>query len=332
METKMETIDLKGKDRMLIVGGTGGTGSWFARYFKDRGFSVTVWGPSRRVDVAERLGVEFAGDLLTEVAGSDVVVLSVPIKDTERVAEELAPRMKPGSLLMDFTSLKAGPMEAMVKWAPEGVEVLGTHPMFGPTIPTIRGQTVILVPAEGRCGTWLSPMEEIFRRGGARVEVLGAEEHDRIMAVVQALTHFAYISIASALASLDFDVERSRRFMSPVYEIMIDFVGRILAQSPELYASIQENPEARRVRDAYIRECKRLSELADDGDIAGFQEAMRAAADHFGGGEEALARSDKLIGLWIENREGDRRGRSAPKAASVIRRASGGSASKAPRS
>ncbi len=300
--------ELKGKNRMLIVGGTGGTGSWFASYFKGHGFRVTVWGPSGKVDVAERLGVGFASDLLAEVADSDVVLLSVPIKETIRVIEEVAPRMKAGSLLMDVTSLKAGPMEAMTRWAPAGVEVLGTHPMFGPTIPTIRGQTVILVPALGRCDEWLSPMEELFREDGARVEVLEAEEHDRIMAVVQALTHFAYISIGSTLRSLDFDVDRSRRFMSPVYEIMIDFVGRILAQSPELYASIQENPEAGQVREAYIEECERLSKLADDGNLAGFMEAMAAAADHFEGREEALARSDRLIGLWIENREGERRG------------------------
>lgn len=299
---------MRTKNRMLIVGGTGGTGSWFASYFKDHGFLVSVWGPSGRVEVAERLGVRFASDLMGEVSESDIVLLSVPIKETARVVEKIAPWMKPGSLLMDVTSLKSEPMRAMLRWAPEGVEILGTHPMFGPTIPHIRGQTVILVPAEGRCDAWLSPMEEIFRKDGARVEVLGAEEHDHIMAVVQALTHFAYISIGSALESLDFDVAHSRRFMSPVYEIMIDFVGRILAQSPELYASIQENPEAKRVREVYIEECKRLAMLADAGDLAGFQEAMKSAADHFQGTEEALARSDKLISLWIDNREGGRRG------------------------
>jgi hypothetical protein len=62
------------------------------------------------------------------------------------------------------------------------------------------------------------------------------------------------------------------------------------------------------VREAYIGECKRLSQLADEGDLAGFQEAMRSAAEHFEGTDEALARSDRLISLWIENREGDRRG------------------------
>ena len=78
------------------------------------------------------------------------------------------------------------------------------------------------------------------------------------MAVVQALTHFAYIGIGAALQALDFDVEKSRKFMSPVYEIMIDFVGRILDQNPELYASIQKNPKAMKVRQTFIGECMRL--------------------------------------------------------------------------
>jgi len=289
--------------QMLIVGGTGETGSWFARYFKDRGFRVSVWGPSGKVEVADKLGVDFAHHLEDEVRKSDILLLSVPIKETVQVIEDLAPLMKPGGLLMDVTSLKSDPMKAMRECAPQGVEVLGSHPMFGPTMRDIVGQTVILVPEEGRCERWLPIIKEIFEGGGANVEIVSADDHDEIMAVVQALTHFAYISVGATLKALNFDVSKSRKFMSPVYEIMIDFVGRILAQSPELYASIQENPKARRVRETYINECLRLAEIADRGDICGFEEIMNAAADHFQGRNEALARSDKLINLWIENKE-----------------------------
>jgi len=70
-----------------------------------------------------------------------------------------------------------------------------------------------------------SKIRSLLEAGGARVEVLNPEEHDEIMAVVQALTHFAYIGIGATLQALDFDVEKSRKFMSPVYEIMIDFVA-----------------------------------------------------------------------------------------------------------
>jgi len=194
---------------------------------------------------------------------------------------------------MDVTSLKAEPMNAMRTYAPEGVEVIGTHPMFGPTMPTLQGQTIILTPAER--GRWLSAMRSLFEADGAHIEILDADDHDAIMAVVQALTHFAYIAIGATLRTLDFDVEMSRRFMSPVYEIMIDFVGRILDQNPELYASIQKNPKAVAVRQTFIAECMRLSERAELGDLEGFKHIMTQAAEHFGDTHAALERSDRLI-------------------------------------
>lgn len=284
---------------ILILGGTGETGSWFARYFKEKGFDVAVWGPSGKVEVAKRLGVRYAKDMMAEVEKSDIVLVSVLIEKTVEIIREVAPHMHPGSLIMDVTSIKSGPVRAMKTYAPKGVEVLGTHPMFGPTMPALRGQTIILTPVEGKTGKWLSIMQSLFQTDGAHVEILDAEEHDEIMAVVQALTHFAYIGIGAALRTLDFDVQRSRRFMSPVYETMIDFVGRILDQNPELYASIQKNPKAAIVRQTFVAECMRLSEKADAGDLEGFKQIMRAAAEHYGETHEALERSDRMINVLI---------------------------------
>jgi prephenate dehydrogenase len=289
--------------KMLILGGTGETGSWFARYFKARGLDVSVWGPSRKLDVADRLGVRFAEDPESEAELSDVVLVSVTIDKTLETIARFAPRMRPGSLLMDVTSLKSEPVKAMDCYAPPGVEVLGTHPMFGPTMPTLNGQTIILTPVMGRSQSWMPVMKDLFESDGARIEVLGAEEHDEIMAVVQALTHFAYIGIGATLKALDVDIQRSRRFMSPVYEIMIDLVGRILNQSPELYASIQENPKATKVRQAFIGECMRLCEKADSGDLDGFKKIMQEAAKHYGQTDKALERSDRLINGRIKDNE-----------------------------
>jgi len=281
--------------KILILGGTGETGSWFARYFREKGFDVAVWGPSGKVAVAERLGVRYAHDRMAEVESSDIVLVSVLIEKTVEVIREVAPHMHPGSLLMDVTSVKSEPMKAMKTFAPKGVEVLGTHPMFGPTMPSLCGQTVILTPAEGKSGKWLPVIRSLFESDGAKIEVLDADEHDEIMAVVQALTHFAYIGIGATLKSLNFDVQKSRKFMSPVYEIMIDFLGRILDQNPELYASIQKNPKAMRVRQTFVTECMRLCESADAGNLEGFKQIMRDAAEHYGGTHEALERSDRII-------------------------------------
>lgn len=292
--------------RILILGGTGETGSWFARYFREKGWEVAVWGLSGRVEVAERLGVHYAHDMMAEVERSDVLLISVPIEKTVDVIRQVAPRMRPGSLIMDVTSVKSGPVRAMKTYAPRGVEVLGTHPMFGPTMPSLSGQTIILTPVEKKTGVWLERIRSLFEADGAKIEILEAEEHDEIMAVVQALTHFAYISIGAALKALDFDVQRSQRFMSPVYEIMIDFVGRILDQSPDLYASIQMNPKAALARQAFVAESMRLCEKADAGDVEGFKQTMREAALHYGGTHEALQRSDRVINARIRDKERDK--------------------------
>jgi prephenate dehydrogenase len=212
--------------------------------------------------------------------------------------------MRAGSLLMDLTSLKTGPTRAMQKYAPADVEILGTHPMFGPTIPNLHGQRFILTPIVGRCQKWFPVIREMLEESGAHIVIVGPEEHDRFVSVVQGLTHFAYITIGTTLDRLDFNVKESRRFMSPVYDIMLDFVGRILGQNPYLYAMIQmENPEVIRVHDAFLQECHSTSEMVRKHDLEGFITKMKDAAMHFGDVSPALRRSDKLINYKISEYE-----------------------------
>lgn len=303
-EAFRKTRTLQGKKKVLILGGTGEMGQWFTPFFREEGYEVTVWGKGGKAEIAERLGVPYASDLDAAIPESDIVIVSVPISVTEETIAETAPKMKEGSLLMDLTSTKVRPVEAMKKFAPEGVEILGTHPMFGPTIPCIRGQTVILVPVEGRSGKWFPEIKELFERKGAHVQVTTAAEHDRLVSVVQGLTHFAYISIGTTVEKLGFDVKRSRKFVSPVYDIMLDFVGRILGQNPYLYALIQmENPAVLDVHEAFISECERLSGLVRAHDLEGFAGAMKAASRHYGDTAHALRRSDKLINTRIAESE-----------------------------
>ncbi|MDQ1274463.1 MAG: prephenate dehydrogenase, partial [Euryarchaeota archaeon] len=293
-----------GKTKVLILGGTGEMGQWFTRFFKERGYEVTVWGKGGKVEVAKKLDVPFASDLEAVISESDIVIVSVPINATEETIVEVAPKMKAGSLLMDFTSIKVKPVEAMQKFAPGDIEILGTHPMFGPTIPTIRGQTVILVPVKGRSEKWFPVIRNLFEESGAHVEITTAEEHDRLVSVVQGLTHFAYITIGTTIDRLDFDIKKSRKFVSPVYSIMLDFVGRILGQNPYLYALIQmENPGVPEVHEAFIKECEELSSLVRAHDEEGFVRKMKAAARKYDDTAHALRRSDKLINSRINEYE-----------------------------
>jgi len=295
--------------KVTIIGGAGGMGKWFAGFFKENGIEVRIVDKSDKTEeIAKEMGVRFLntdilkvteGEVEREEAGkedivdTDVLLLSVPIDITGRVIERVGPKMHGGSLLMDITSVKKAPVEMMDRFTNGGVEILGTHPLFGPTAKSMRGQTIIFVPL--RKGPLYEKMYELFARTGARIEFLTAEEHDEIMAVILGLTHFILLSFGITLKNLDFDIERSRKFMSPMYEILMDFVGRLLHQDPRLYALIQTNFEMGKIHEAFLAVANRLYELVSEGNVEEFMDVMREAKRHFENTERAMTDSDRVI-------------------------------------
>jgi prephenate dehydrogenase len=262
--------------KAAIVGGYGEMGRWFERFLVERKIDVVLAGRSSN----------------TRYADYDLVIIAVPVDVTCDVIAQVAPQMKAGAVLFDITSVKTNPVKQMLISAPPSVELVSIHPLFGPSMPDMEGQTVIVTPVRGERGKRI--LIDLFENAGAHVEELSAEEHDHVMSVIQGLTHFGYIATGATLEALRFDVKRSRRFMSPVYEIFIDFIGRILGQNPALYASIQMNTD-RSVREAFLTQCAALIDIINANDSAAFIATMKRAAKHFGDTEPALKRSNKLI-------------------------------------
>ncbi|MFH1055864.1 MAG: prephenate dehydrogenase/arogenate dehydrogenase family protein [Candidatus Altiarchaeota archaeon] len=283
--------------RVALIGGEGSMGRLFARLFKDEGYAVTISGPDERRGrrVARELKVRYAKDNVAAVKDADVVVITVPIAVTAEVIREIAPHVKAGALLMDLTSVKELPCELMAKHARAGVEVLGTHPVFSPRVGSISGQTIVLTPV--RKGKWSGRLKAMFRRNGVSVVESTPKEHDEVMAVVQGMTHLAYISVGKTIKDLNFDVEKSRKFSSPIYQLMLDMVGRIIGQDPELYAGIQlHNRSVTKVHKAYGNAVRKLSDAIEEGRGSDFVSMMSEAAIHFGDIKGAMERSDKAIG------------------------------------
>ena len=269
-------------------------GQWFSRFFRDLGFDVTICDINEKAkDIASELGVKNETDLNLAVPERDIIFISVPIDSVDEVIKKVAPQMKSGSLIIEIASVKKDILEGVDELTTNEIELIGIHPMFGPTTPEIKNQLVILTPVTS--GTWLSKVKKMFEDSGAKIEVLSAERHDEIMAVVQGLTHFTYIAIGSTIKALDFDISQSRKYMSPIYEIMMDFVGRILGQDANLYATIQTNPNIEIVRDTFISQCEYLSDLLKEKNIEKFVEEMESASAHFKDTDMALKRSDELL-------------------------------------
>ena len=134
-----------------IIGGTGRMGRLFAKVFEKAGYEVLVSGRKTAITAAEI------------AKQCDIVVISVPIRETVRVINEIAPLLQPDQLLCDFTSLKVRPVEAMLK---SKADVIGLHPMFGPTVKSISRQTIIVCPARAKEAR-VAALVKVFEAQGA---------------------------------------------------------------------------------------------------------------------------------------------------------------------
>src|SRR3989440_4725396 len=183
--------------RVLIVGGTGGMGRFFARFASLQGAKVKLAGReiNKTRTAAKELEVE-PGTIL-DAASSDIVVLAVPTTETVRVATETASLMTSGSLLTDLSSVKTGVSDRVAENTPKGIEYVSLHPLFGPSTDHLYGQTIIAVSY--RSGQKWSKLARAFQGSGSKVVTMSAGQHDRAMAYVQGLHHFALISLGMGL-------------------------------------------------------------------------------------------------------------------------------------
>jgi prephenate dehydrogenase len=251
-----------------IIGGTGAMGGFFAEVFRRAGHQVRSSG---RSTASENRGI---------AETSDLVMVSVPIRSTVAVIREIAPLLAEDQILCDLTSIKAEPVAAMLE---SRAEVVGLHPMFGPSAGSLAGQTIVVTPARCRDET-LALFTGIFAGEGAVVTLTTPERHDAMMAIVQGLTHFATLALAETVRRTGMDATEMLAFMSPVYRIELGLVGRILGQDPGLYADILEmNPAVPGVLDEFLRSAADLREIVASGDPEGFEGFFKTNAEWFGG-------------------------------------------------
>ena len=270
-----------------IIGGTGAMGQMFKNFlFEKHGYNVIV--ASRRTDLS-----------IEECAKrSDVLIITVPIQDTIEIIQNIAPFVKKDGLILDFTSIKIRPLEAMLKYSKSNV--LGTHPMFGKGLKSLRNQTVIICPGRGK--KWQEWYIDLLKKEDVKVKVCSSKEHDKMMAVIQGMIHFTMINIGHVFKELNIDIYKTLEFSSPVYKLRLDMVGRVLNQDPNLYAGIElNNPEILGVLKQYLRSSKQLFDIISHGDYNEFLKYFNEASDYLGNfKQEASIVSNRVINFLSE--------------------------------
>ena len=151
------------------------------------------------------------------------------------------------------------------------LEALSLNPMFAPSLasPATRWLRSSSATARGR-----APARP-DRQRGARVVTVTADQHDRMAAATQALTHAAVIAFGAALAELDVDIADLDRMGPPPHTALLSLLARIASGAPEVYWDVQAaNPHAPAARRALARGVSQLTDVVEDGDPAAFGDLL----------------------------------------------------------
>jgi prephenate dehydrogenase len=272
--------------KQLGLIGCGLMGGSFALALKKAGLVEHVVGFSRSPAssaAAQRLGAidRVADSALQTLAGSDIVLLAVPVSATESSLQEISPLVSKGLLLMDVGSTKSDVIAAARRAMGEKLPCfVPAHPIAGKAAGGIeyaeadlyQGCKVILTPLPQTDPELLVKAHEVWSALGAQVVEMTPTHHDAAFAAVSHLPHllaFAYFQAIAGQAS-------GAEFLSLAGPGFRDFT-RIAASEPAVWRDILlANKDEVLVQAGRFRQAlDELEALLVSGDAPGIEERIR---------------------------------------------------------
>ena len=216
-------------------------------------FDVVV--ASRR-KIASKNGLDFTEVDLQTALAQKLIIPSMPSQFLESFFEQNKKHINKDALVIDVCSVKVRPVEVLQRVLPQSVEILATHPMFGPASAKqgLKGQKIMIHPVR-------IPREKYgkvkkFLGDALELDVIEAtpEEHDRMMAYAQGLSHY----IGRILQEMD---APKGEMTTKAYEDLLDMKRIQGGDSLELFESIMfENPYALETNKKFKETMKILDE------------------------------------------------------------------------
>ena len=191
---------------------------------------------------------------------SDWIIYSVEAELIDRIVAEYGPSTKVGAIVGGQTSCKAPELAAFDKYLPSDVEIVSCHSLHGPAVDP-EGQPLVVIQHRAsqksvdRVVSILSCLE-------SKIVYLSGEEHDRITADTQAVTHAAFLSMGSAWAANNQFPWEINRYVGGIENVKINITLRIYSNKWHVYAGLAIlNPSAQKQIRQYAQSVTELYKL-----------------------------------------------------------------------
>ena len=215
-----------------------------------KGFEVDVYdkNPINNSDINE---VTLENALLNKT-----IFIAVPIRDFEDLIIQISDKISEGKTIIDVCSVKVYPKKVMTANIPSDVDIIATHPLFGPDSLKDSGSVMTMESVRDsydRYDFW----KNYFSSQNIIIEEISAEEHDMMAARSQGLTHFVGRIID------DFGTNQTR-IDTEGYKALHKLVNQTCNDTWELFEDIQNyNPYTEKMISELNVSFKKISEIID---------------------------------------------------------------------
>lgn len=153
---------------------------------------------------ALQIGAIDAISSLEGVREAQVVFLCTPLETYPSLIAAAADYIRPGTIVTDVGSTKQKVMEWMGDM-PEGVHIIGGHPMAGSEIQGIQGAdrylfenaVYVLTPGPKTAPEVTRQLTDLLSVTGAKIKIMEASLHDQMVASISHIPHLAAVSLVN---------------------------------------------------------------------------------------------------------------------------------------
>lgn len=145
--------------------------------------------------------------------GKDVVVMAMPYGEVEAAYQYIAPDLRPGAVILDFSPLKQGPLKWAAKQLSRDAHMVGMTPLVNPAHLFEGANTaerasadlfddgmILIMPSVSSIPEAIELATDFSGLLGARTQFIDPAEHDSLMAATEVLPALLGLGYYTALS------------------------------------------------------------------------------------------------------------------------------------